>query len=66
MGLISLLNTGKKRFTVIDVASDEIAMFAFAFLIAKYWVAVTSLAWYWYVIISLIFVIKPIMAMFNN
>ena len=66
MGLIQLINSGKKKFTVIDVASDEIAMFAFAFIIAKYWSAVTALAWYWYVVIFVVFIIKPIMAMFKK
>ncbi len=66
MGIMQLLNSGKKRFTVIDVASDEIAMFALAFLIAKYWFAVTSLAWYWYIIVFMVFVIKPTMAMLKN
>lgn len=66
MGLIQLLNSGKKKFTVIDVASDEIAMFALALLIAKYWFAATSLAWYWYVIIFVIFIIKPLMAMLKK
>ena len=66
MGIMALLNSGKKKFTVTDVAFDEIAMIALAFLIAKYWIAVTSLAWYWYVIIFVVFVIKPIMAMFKK
>jgi len=66
MGLINLLNSGKKRFTVVDVASDEMAMIALALLVAKYWVAVTSLAWYWYVIAFVVFVIKPMMAMFKK
>jgi hypothetical protein len=66
MGLMQLINGGKKKFTVIDVASDEIAMFALAFLIAKYWIGVTSLGWYWYAIIFVVFVIKPLMAMFKK
>ncbi len=66
MGLMQLLNYKKKKFTLIDVASDEIAMFALAFLIAKYWFAVTSLAWYWYVVIFLVFIIKPVMAMLKK
>ena len=61
-----MINSGKKKFTVIDVASDEIAMFALAFLIAKYYTIVTSLAWYWYVIIFAVFVIKPVIAMLKN
>jgi hypothetical protein len=66
MGIMNLINAGKKQFTLIDVVSDEIAMLAFAFLVAKYWFAVTSLAWYWYAIIFVVFVIKPIMAMVKN
>ena len=63
---MQLINGGKKQFTIVDVASDEMAMFALAFLIAKYWVGVTSLAWYWYAIIFVIFLIKPVMAMFKE
>ena len=66
MGLIQLLNSGKKKFTVLDVASDEIAMLAFAFIIAKYWITVAALACYWYVIIFVVFIIKPLMAMFKK
>ena len=66
MGLIQLINGGKKKFTWIDVALDETAMFALAFLIAKYWIGVTSLAWYWYAIIFVVFVIKPIMVMIKK
>jgi hypothetical protein len=66
MGLVQLFNYKKKRFTLLDVASDEIAMFALALLIAKYWLAATSLAWYWYVIVLVVFVIKPLMAMIKN
>jgi hypothetical protein len=66
MGLIQLINGGKKKFTVVDVAFDEIAMFALAFLIAKYWIGVTSLAWYWYVLAFVVFVIKPVMAMLKK
>jgi hypothetical protein len=66
MGIMNLLNYKKKKFTLLDVASDEMAMLAFAFLIAKFWVGVTSLAWYWYVILFVIFLIKPLMAWLKN
>jgi hypothetical protein len=66
MGLIQLLNSGKKKFTLIEVISDEIAMFALALLIAKYWFAATSLTWYWYAIVFVVFVIKPLMATFKK
>jgi len=63
---MNLLNYKKKKFTLVDVASDEMAMLAFTFLIAKYWVGVTSFAWYWYVIAFLIFLIKPVLAWVKN
>ena len=66
MGIINLLNSKKKQFTLPEVASDEIAMFALAFLIAKYLTAVTSLAWYWYVIVFAIFIIKPVKAILKK
>ena len=66
MGIMQLINAGKKRFTIIDVASDEIAILALALLIAKYWVAATSLAWYWYVLVMIVFWIKPMMAMLKK
>ena len=66
MGLIALLNSKKKRFTIADVASDEIAMIALAFLIAKYFTFVMSLAWYWYVIIMALFLLKPISALLDG
>ena len=59
---MNLLNYKKKKFTLLDVASDEIAMLAFAFFIAKYWVGITSLTWYWYVVVFVVFLIKPVMA----
>jgi hypothetical protein len=66
MGLVNLITSGKKKFTTLDVVSDEVAMFAMAFLVAKYWAAVTSLAWYWYVIVIVVFLIKPCSAMFKK
>ena len=63
MGLNQIFTRKKKKFTWIDVASDEVAMFALAILLAKYVPAVASLDWYWYVIIAVIFIIKPIKAM---
>ena len=66
MGLIALLNSGKKRFTITDVASDEIAMIALAFLTAKYFSMVTSLAWYWYVIVVILFLLKPLVALIKG
>lgn len=66
MGLITLFKRRKKIFTVADIASDEIAMIALAFLIAKYFSVVTSLSWYWYVLIVIIFLIKPLFSLIQG
>jgi hypothetical protein len=66
MGLLAVINIGKKRFTIADVASDEIAMIALAFLVAKYFTFVTSLMWYWYVLIMVLFLIKPLVTLING
>ena len=66
MGIIQLLNAGKKKFTTIDVALDEVAMFALALLIAKFWAPILSLDWYWYAIVFVVFVIKPVMVMLKD
>ncbi|MBU0459724.1 MAG: hypothetical protein KJ771_02855 [Nanoarchaeota archaeon] len=60
---MALLNGGKKQFTLVDLACDEMAILAFAFLVAKYWPVLASLAWYWYLIIMIVFWIKPVMAL---
>lgn len=44
MGMIGFLD--KKKFSLIDVSLDEVAMFALALLLAKYWSTATALAWY--------------------
>jgi hypothetical protein len=66
MGLIGLFTSRKKRFSIADVASDEIAMIALAFLVAKYFTVVTSLTWYWYVLVVVLFLIKPLATLING
>ncbi|MBW3015825.1 hypothetical protein KY330_05350 [Candidatus Woesearchaeota archaeon] len=61
MGIMALFH--KKKFNTWEVASDEVAILAFAFLVAKLYPAVTTAAWYWYLIIMVIFWIPPVKAM---
>lgn len=65
MGLMNLFDN-KKRFTIMDVASDEVAMIALAFLIAKFFPQVLVLDWYWYVVVIVLAVIKPIRALLEK
>jgi len=43
----------------IDVALLKVAVFAATLLVAKYWVLLLSLDWYWYVVVWIIAAVKP-------
>lgn len=49
-----------------DVAFIKVAVFAFALFIAKLWQPILSLEWYWYLIISLVFTVKPLIIFFKK
>jgi len=55
-----------KNFDVVDIGMIKVSVLAAALLIAKYWAAVTSLAWYWYVIVFILVVTRPLMHMFKK
>ena len=44
----------------IDVGFIKISVFAAALMIAKLWEPILSLDWYWYLIISIMTVIRPL------
>lgn len=43
----------------IDIGFIKIAVFAVALLVAKLWVPILSLDWYWYLIIAVAAAIRP-------
>ena len=43
----------------IDVGFIKVAVFAAALLLAKLWEPILSLDWYWYLIISVVAVLRP-------
>lgn len=49
----------------VDVALTKIAVFAGALFIAKIWNPILDLEWYWYLIVWLLAVIKPMMNFFK-
>ena len=55
-----------KRLDVFDIGLIKLSVAAAVLLIAKYWIALTSLAWYWYVIVFVLVVIRPLMHMFKE
>ena len=55
-----------KSFDTFDIGLIKWATAAVVLLIAKYWTALISFDWYWYVIAFVIFSIRPLMHMFRK
>ncbi len=60
------LNEMVKKFDAFDISLIKLSVAAAILLIAKYWTALTSLEWYWYVIVFVIVIIRPMMHMFKK
>jgi len=60
------LNEIVKRFDIFDISLIKLSTAAVILLIAKYWTAITSLAWYWYVIAFVILAIRPLKHMMDK
>ncbi len=50
----------------IDILLIKIGVFTFTLMIAKLWEPILSLDWHWYLIISLVAVIKPLKTFFKS
>jgi hypothetical protein len=60
------LNEMVKKLDTFDIVLIKLSVAAAILLIAKYWTALISLEWYWYVIVFAIAIIRPIMQMFKK
>ncbi len=49
-----------------DISLIKLGVFAFTLMIAKLWDPILSLDWYWYLIISLVAVVKPLKTFFQS
>jgi|TARA_B100001971_G_C18209818_1_gene549944 hypothetical protein len=65
MGLIDWYNTNLSKLDVWDIGAIKLSVAASVLLLAKYWAPILSLEWYWYVIIFVIAVIRPISRFFK-
>jgi len=59
-------NEMAKSFDTFDIGLIKWATAAVVLLIAKYWTALISFDWYWYVIAFVVFSIRPLMHMFRK
>jgi hypothetical protein len=49
-----------------DIAFVKWSVAAFVLMIAKLWDGVLYLAWYWYLVLGVVFMITPIIKMFRK
>jgi len=63
MSIMEILRSFKGDW--IDVGFIKIAVFAAALLFAKLWEPILSLDWYWYLIISVAAVIRPVITSYK-
>ena len=60
MGLISRWNSKIKTLNCWDVGLIKLSAFFFALLLAKLWVPLLALDWYWYALLFVLAAIKPV------
>ncbi len=63
---IKFFNDKIKKMNCIDVSLVKVSVIAFTLMVAKLWVGILYLDWYWYLIIAVILAIKPLVKIFRK
>lgn len=66
MGFIIWSDEKIKKLDVIDIQFIKLSAMAFILLVAKLWPPLLNLEWYWYALILILAVIKPLAKVFNK
>jgi hypothetical protein len=66
MKLIEWVNSKIKNLECWDMALVKLSVAAFILMVAKLWAPILSLEWYWYLVIFVLAMIKPLIAMFSS
>jgi len=62
----SLVDSKIKKCDLIDIKLIQLSSAAFILIIAKFWKPLLSLDWYWYGVIFVLAMIKPIYKMLSR
>jgi len=62
----SLVDSKIKKCDLIDIKLIQLSSAAFVLMIAKFWKPLLSLDWYWYGVIFVLAMIKPIYKMLSR
>lgn len=60
------MNSKVQKCVWTDISLVKIASAAFILMVAKLWVPILSLEWYWYLLIALAASIKPVIKLFGK
>lgn len=66
MSFKSLVDSKIKKCDLIDIKLIQLSSAAFVLIIAKFWKPLLSLDWYWYGMIFVLGMIKPIYKMLSR
>ncbi len=66
MSLDKWANQKMKKLVWTDISFIKISVGAFTLMLAKLWPIILALDWYWYLIICLIFMVKPYYHIFSR
>jgi len=66
MGLFEWVEDGLKNMKWFDISLVKLCTAAFILMIAKLWTPILALEWYWYLILALVFAIRPMMILFKK
>jgi len=60
MSFTDWMNSKVEKLDWIDIGCVKLSVFAFALMIAKFWTQILVLEWYWYAVIFVFAVIRPL------
>ena len=60
MDIRTFFETRLESLGVLDIGLVKLSVFFFALLIAVWWPGILGLNWYWYLILGVVFAIRPI------
>ncbi|MBU0980367.1 MAG: hypothetical protein KJ709_06155 [Nanoarchaeota archaeon] len=66
MGFSTWMDGKIKKMRWFDVSLVKLGTAAIILMIAKLWAPLLSLDWYWYLILFIVFAIKPCMIVFSK
>jgi hypothetical protein len=64
MGFVEWANEKAKNMDVFDIGLTKLTVLFATLLIVKFWPAIVSLAWYWYLLAALVVAIRPLCRFF--